>query len=291
MKAWLRKHQLLSFFILSYALAYLAVFGFIYLNPGQPMPAWSPAWFVFAFSPTISAVFLSWVTHGLPGVKHLLSGFARWKVSVGWYFAAFFLFLGPLMIALVYIALGNPAPGLRAGWTIPLLLAQVFTQFFSGPVSEEAGWRGFALPRLEGKVNALLSSLILGVVWTFWHLPLFYLTGATQVSIPMPIYLGLVLTLTVYMTWLFNNTGGSLIITTLAHFSYNLTGTLLTGPLSLIPAMIFYLTAGPLLFLIVIGIVIYYGPKNLSRKPVSELPFQRTERDPVRTEAPQGMMT
>jgi membrane protease YdiL (CAAX protease family) len=148
-------------------------------------------------------------------------------------------------------------------------------QFFAGPASEEAGWRGFALPCLEAKYSALVSSLILGVIWTFWHLPLFYLTGATQMSIPLPIYLVLTITLTTYLTWLFNNTRGSLMITTLAHYAYNLTGTLLTGPLSLMPAMVFYLTAGPLLFLLVVGIVIYFGPGNLSRKPAAEMPFQR----------------
>ena len=277
MRVWLRHHQLISFFVLSYAIAYIAVFGYIYLQPGQPLQPWSPIWFLFVFSPTISAIFLAWVSGGFTEVKRLLSGFIRWKVGLRWYFAAAFLFIGPLMIALIYIALGNSPIGLKPGWTIPLLVAQMFTQFFAGPASEEAGWRGFALPRLEAKYNALVSSLILGVIWTFWHLPLFYLTGATQMSIPMPIYLLLTITLTTYMTWLYNNTRGSLIITTLAHYSYNLTGTLLTGPLSLMPAMVFYLTAGPLLFLIVIGVVIYFGPKNLSRKPLAEMPFQRIE--------------
>jgi membrane protease YdiL (CAAX protease family) len=275
MQAWLRKHQLLSFFILSYAIAYTAVFGYIYLQPGQAMAPWSLTWFVFVFSPTISAIFLAWIDGGVTAVKRLLAGFVRWKVGVRWYFAAAFLFIGPLVIAVIYIALGNTPIGLRPGWTIPLLVAQMFTQFFAGPASEEAGWRGFALPRLEAKYNALVSSLILGVIWTFWHLPLFYLTGATQMSIPLPIYLALTITLTTYMTWLFNNTRGSLIITTLAHYSYNLTGTLLTGPLSLMPAMVFYLTAGPLLFLLVIGIVIAFGAGNLSRKPATEMPFQR----------------
>jgi membrane protease YdiL (CAAX protease family) len=272
---WIKKHQLISFFVLSYVIAYLAVFGYIYLYPDQPMAAWSLTWFLFVFSPTISAVFLAWVIGGISEVKHVLSGFTRWKVGVGWYLAAIFLLLGPFVISLIYIALGNPATGLRQGWTIPLLLGQVFIQFFAGPASEEAGWRGFALPRLESKYSALVSSLILGVIWTFWHLPLFYLTGASQMTIPLPIYLVLVITVTIYLTWLFNNTRGSLIITTLAHFSYNLTGTLLTGPLSLMPAMVFYVTAGPMLFLIVVGAVIYYGPKNLSRKPVTELPFGR----------------
>jgi membrane protease YdiL (CAAX protease family) len=272
---WIKKHELTSFFVLSYAIAYISVFGYIYLKPGQPMAAWSLVWFFFVFSPTISAVFCAWALGGWSEVKHVLSGFTRWKVGFGWYFAAAFLLLGPFVISLIYISLGNPATGLRPGWTIPLLLGQVFTQLFAGPASEEAGWRGFALPRLEAKHSALVSSLILGVIWTFWHLPLFYLTGATQMSIPMPIYLVLTISVSTYLTWLYNNTRGSLIITTLGHFSYNLTGTLLTGPLSLMPAMVFYLTAGPLLFLIVVGVVVYYGPKNLSRKPVTELPFQR----------------
>jgi hypothetical protein len=79
------------------------------------------------------------------------------------------------------------------------------------------------------------------------------------------------------MTWLYNNTHGSLIITILAHFTYNLTG-FLTGVLLLMPAMLFYLTAGPMLFIIVIGIVIVFGPRYLSKKPVAELPFRREEK-------------
>jgi membrane protease YdiL (CAAX protease family) len=275
MKTWIRKHQLIAFFILSYALMYVPYFGHIWLRPGEPVPLWTPVWFIGVFSPTVSAIFVAWVVGGAVEVKRLLSGFARWKVSWFWYFAASFLLWAPFVIALVYMALGNPPAGLRAGWTVPLLLLQVFYQLFSGPLSEEAGWRGFALPRLEAKYNALVSSLILGVIWTFWHLPLFYTPGATQMSIPMPIYLLLVVTVTTYLTWLYNNTRGSLVITVLAHWAFNLTGTVLTGPLSLMPAMVFYLTAGPLLFLATVGIVIYYKPKYFSRKPVEELPFIR----------------
>jgi membrane protease YdiL (CAAX protease family) len=275
MKSMIRKYQLIAFFVLSYAMAYITLFGYIYLRPGQPMPLFHFGWLIFPFSPTISAIFCSWVIGGWTEVKNLLSGFTRWKVGLGWYFAATFLLIGPFAISLVYIALGNPPTGLRAGWTIPLLLGQICYQFVVGPLSEEAGWRGFALPRLESKYNALVSSLILGVIWNFWHLPLFYLTGQPQMGIPMPLYLLLTVTLTIYLTWLYNNTHGSLIITTLAHFSYNLTGVVIYGPLSLMPAMTFYMTAGPLLFLVVVGVVVYFKPKYLSRKPLSDLPFQR----------------
>ena len=274
MKTWIQKHALITFFVLSYALMYGVYFGHIWLRPGEPVPLWTPIWFIGAFSPTLSALFVSWVVGGLGEVKRLLLGFTRWKLGWFWYLAATFLLWAPFLIALVYIALGNLPAGLRSEWTLPMLLLQVFYQLFSGPLSEEAGWRGFALPRLEAKYNALVSSLILGVIWTFWHLPLFFLTGATQMGIPMPIYLLLVVSVTIYMTWLFNNTRGSLVITVLAHWSFNLTGTLITGPLSLMPAMVFYMTSGPLLFLAVVGIVIYFKPNYLSRKPATELPFE-----------------
>jgi membrane protease YdiL (CAAX protease family) len=237
-----------------------------------PLPNWSLPWFLFVFSPTISAIVVEWIVSGLPGVKRMLSGLLRWKVGLRWYLAAGFLLLGPMVIALVYALLGNPVTGLRPGVTIPLLLYQVFFQLFSGPASEETGWRGFALPRLQSKYSALVSSLILGVIWTCWHIPLFFLTGATQMSIPFPIYLLLVGTVTVYLTWLYNNTSGSLLITILAHFAYNLTGTLITGPLSLMPPMVFYMTAGPLLFLLVVGTVIGFGPKTMSKKSIREIP-------------------
>ena len=77
-------------------------------------------------------------------------------------------------------------------------------------------------------------------------------------------------TLSVYLTWLYNNTGGSLIITTLAHWSFNLTGVLITGPLSLMPAPAFYMTASPLLLGMTIWVIARYGPKRLSRLPEAE---------------------
>jgi hypothetical protein len=81
----------------------------------------------------------------------------------------------------------------------------------------------------------------------------------------------LVVTVTLYLTWLYNNTRGSLVITVLAHFFYNLTG-FLTGPLGLMPPMVFYMTAGPLLGLLVIAGIFVFGPKHLSKKPAAQLP-------------------
>lgn len=271
MIAWVRKHALLSFFVLTYVIAFGTTFAYIALFPGQPSQRWSLDWFLNAFSPTISALILAWVIGGGNEVKRLLSGFTRWNVGLRWYFAAAFLVLGPLAFALVYGALGNPVPGLQPGWTLPLIVGQLIFQLFSGPLAEEAGWRGFALPRLQEKYNALVSSLILGVIWCCWHIPLFFLPGASQQSIPFPIYLMLVVTLGVYFTWLYNNTHGSLIITVLAHFCFNLSGGFIAGILGLLPAMILNMAAGSMLVLVVIGIVIAFGPRTLSKKSGAEL--------------------
>lgn len=275
MKTWIQKHSLLAFFILTYAIAFGTTFTYIYLQPGRPSQNWSMAWFLNAFSPTISALILSWIIGGWNEIRNLLAGFTRWKVGWFWYFAAAFLFLGPLAVALVYGALGNAAPGLAPGMTASAILAQVIFTLFSGPMSEEAGWRGFALPRLQGKYNALASSLILGVIWCCWHIPLFFLPGSSQQGIPFPIYLMLVVTLGVYFTWLYNNAHGSLVITVLAHFSFNLSGGFIAGTLGLLPPMVLYIAAGSLLVLTVIGVIVYFGVNTLSRKPAIEFPFSK----------------
>jgi membrane protease YdiL (CAAX protease family) len=274
MKAWIQRHPLIAFFSLTYAIAFGTTFTYILLYPGRASERWSLDWFLNAFSPTISALILAWIIGGGNEVKHLLSGFTRWNVALRWYVAAAFLFLGPLAFALVYGALGNPVPGIQAGTTISMILGQLVFNLFSGPLAEEAGWRGFALPRLQSRYNALTSSLILGVIWCLWHLPLFFLPGASQQGIPFPIYLLLVVTLSIYFTWLYNNTRGSLIITVLAHFSFNISGGFLVGTLGLLPPMVLYMVAGSTLVLTVIGIIWHFGGKTLSKKPSAELPVQ-----------------
>jgi len=273
MKTWIQKHPLLSFFALTFALAFGTTFTGIYLDPEATVVPWSLEWFLNAFSPTISALVVTALIGGWPEIKRLLSGFTRWNVGLRWYLAAMFLFLGPLAFALVYIALGNSPEGLAPGLTTTAILGQLLFTLFSGPLAEEAGWRGFALPRLQERYNAFVSSLVLGVIWCFWHLPLYFKPGSSQQGIPFPVYLMLVVTLGIYFTWLYNNTQGSLVISVLAHFSFNLSGGFIAGTLGLLPPMILYVAAGSLLVLTVVFVVIYFGVKTLSRKPDEELRF------------------
>ena len=268
-KAWVIQHQLASFFTLSYAIMYAAVFGAMQFK----IPFYGPVWFLAIFSPTISALIVSAVTGGMGAVRKLLQGYTRWNAGGRWYLAALFLLALPVAVALIYQALGNPVRGLAPGMTTAALIGQFIFTFFSGPFAEEGGWRGFALPRLQGKYNALVSSVILGVLWTCWHIPMYFYPLPSTLMI-FPVFIVINTVLTVIMTWLYNNTRGSLVITILAHFCFNLVGGFVTGTLGMMPMNIFLMVAVPGLALWFLWIVIYFGPKYLSRKPLVELPFE-----------------
>ena len=260
-RRWVSRHQLVSFFGLAYALMFASTFAYI---AGVPLP-YQLVWFVSIFSPTIAAASIVFLLGGLPAIRNLLGGFTRWKVGIRWYLAALFLIAAPLAAALVYMVSGNSVKGVAPGVTAWALIGQFVFTLFSGPLAEEAGWRGFALPRLQQRHGALVASLILGTLWAGWHIPLFFESGPAHPGIPFPIYFAIVLVLSILFTWLYNNTGGSLLITSMAHLSFNLNGAFITGSLGLLPMNVFFMTAGPALGVFVLIVVLYFGPASLSR--------------------------
>ena len=132
----------------------------------------------------------------------------------------------------------------------PLLLVVTFPLIliFGGPLFEEGGWRGFALPRLERRHGPLVGSLILGILWACWHLPLFWITvwGTPPTILNMVLFVPTVVFMTIVYTWVFNNTKGSVLIAILLHTSFDL----LVGPVGLLfpaPVVTGYGGAVPLL--------------------------------------------
>ncbi len=119
-------------------------------------------------------------------------------------------------------------PFFAAPWTlVPFLLGI----FLKGPFLEEPGWRGYALVRLQAKWNALQSSLILGVIWALYHLPLFFMQGSFHhswgaMSAWFWLFMGQVICMTIVMTWIFNNTRRSTLGAILFHFVANIAATL-----------------------------------------------------------------
>jgi membrane protease YdiL (CAAX protease family) len=217
-----------------------------------------------AFGPLVSAFSLTYLNEGKEGMKNLLKRGVDYKFKKRWYVPIFFLF--PIITggALLLVMLsGESLPELSV-LSNPFLIAVgfVYIFFLGGPFQEEWGWRGYALNRLQARWNALISSLILGVIWGMWHLPLFFISGTIQSQTPIWGFMILILCGTILFTWLYNNTDGSILAAMLFHTMNNLSffifPTLETtlGGLYLLILNVVFVTA----------ILIIWGPKTLVRE-------------------------
>jgi hypothetical protein len=264
--SWIRGHRLVAFFALAYAIT-AAAFGAYLAIPTLP---YGPFWLVGIFSPTLAALLVAGMIGGLAEIKRLLSGFTRWGIGWRWYLACTIMVLGPLALAVVWMAFGNEAPGPASGLTPLILLGLVLYTLVSGPLAEEAGWRGFALPRLQERHGALTASVLLGVLWAFWHVPQYFVPNTTM--IPFPIFVPQVIALAILFTWIYNNTRGSLVATVLTHFCFNFSGAFLAGYLGLMPPMLLYVGGGVMVGIWTLLVIVFAGPKFLSRRPREDLP-------------------
>ena len=173
----------------------------------------------------LSAFVISSVLARRTGVRDLMGSLATWRVQPVWYIIA--LMAWPLLIIasslLDTLSNGQPVSLYVAGLlTIePLSAVILFCTIFllGGPLQEEPGWRGFALPRLQFLYNPIIASIILGFLWQLWHIPLyftgFYPFDAMAIGMRFVTFLPGVI---VY-TWLYNRSGGNLLIAVLFHAS------------------------------------------------------------------------
>jgi membrane protease YdiL (CAAX protease family) len=181
---------------------------------------WWP-WLVFgagSFGPGVSLAALAVVAliEGRRGVGALLGQLTRWRVGWRWYAVAVGL---PVAATLLAVALnerlGAPPPTAEqlAGWPSAVLLFPLYFALFGA--AEELGWRGYVLPRFQRRHGALVATVQLAALSALWHAPLF-LTG----SIPWS-DLAFLLTGYVVLTWLYNSTGGSVLLVMLSHATLN----------------------------------------------------------------------
>ena len=176
---------------------------------------------------------MTWLTLGKEGVIALLKRFLIWRVGWKWYLVAFLLYPAIMVSAVLLNAALSYTPidfrevfahkifGPSANLLVFIVPFFLFDAIANG---EEIGWRGYVLPRLQAKHNALVSSLILGVIWGFWHFPKFLAPGNDS---SFALFMVKVMADAILYTWLFNNTKGSLLLTTLFHASGNTAGVFL----------------------------------------------------------------
>jgi CAAX protease family protein len=102
-----------------------------------------------------------------------------------------------------------------------MLAATLLSTLVGGQAGEEIGWRGYALPRLAARFGLGSASVLLGLVWAIWHLPLFLVPEADTWGQSFPLYLLQVTALSVAIAWLFANTRSSLFPVMLMHAAVN----------------------------------------------------------------------
>lgn len=238
-KMMVRKYALPFFFLLAYLFTWshwlpqaltargsasIQVPGFVTLLAG--------------YGPALAAIILSSLAYGRQGLRELFGRLLRWRVGIQWYVVALFL---PVVVTVLAITInkwtGGATPDFSTAefpfgpastplWQKLLILFLVFTLGFDG-LGEELGWRGFALPKLLQSRSPLVASLILGTFWAIWHFPYALTEGTFLSEVPLHWFFINLLAVSILYTWIFLNTGGSLLLTLLFHAAGNITSNLL----------------------------------------------------------------
>jgi membrane protease YdiL (CAAX protease family) len=253
----------ISFFVLTYAVAWMLWAPLVIFRDSIPSPLGFVLGTLGTLVPsTLGLIFVGLLT-GRPGVRRLLRRLVHGRIGLRWYLAVLALtMLAPLGLG-VSILLGGEIPAVDTT-IFGVLFLFAFSIFPGSALGEELGWRGFALPRMQARHSALKTSLTIGILWGSWHLPL-WLTGREShpISLFGPFVVAVIAT-SVICTWLYNNTGGSLLIIVLYHAAINLPITVLFSPLGsqqTLPLLIYV----ALTVVAATAIVITNGAEHLSR--------------------------
>jgi len=184
---------------------------------------------------------IAWRWPGASGVRKLLKQVTRWRVHVGWYLVAL---LGPIPLLLlgdlIYAMLGGAAPhqwvAMPSGTAEGGMSAVLFTigAVIAGAIGEELGWRGFGQARLQTGIGALWAAIVIGLLWSTWHLWPVAVPGGLSLfdwtDFPQT-YLRLTSTAVLY-AWLYNSSRGSLLVVLVAHGAFNLDSSIVQTPAS-----------------------------------------------------------
>jgi hypothetical protein len=263
-------------FAFTWALWWLAALEARGLISSLPIPAQG----LGVLGPLVAAVVLTAREGGRARLRSLLGRIVRWRVAPVWYGV---VLLGPVLLYLatlaLEVALGGQPPsfGALAG-ALPTVLVYAALMVVLVSLGEEVGWRGYALPALQARHGALLASVVLGTMWALWHLPLFFNPDMFYSNMPFVVQLAIQVPMAILFTWVFNSTGGSVLMAILLHSMINASGQLwkVMPEYSVEPASAAEAAAATthmnFMFAIVIGVaavvvVLVYGPRNLSRHP------------------------
>jgi membrane protease YdiL (CAAX protease family) len=175
--------------------------------------------YVAAFGPSLAGFIMAGSIEGRAGLRRLLARTIPTWSGLPWYVAVLILFPAVNLLA-AWVLVPESLAGVPS-WDRVLYLLPLTLVTDTGPVGEEFGWRGFALPRLLRRWRPLAAALILGAIWWAWHLPTFFISTLSQSRLSIPVFLINSLALSVIMTWLYQRTRGDLLLMILVHLVAN----------------------------------------------------------------------
>ncbi len=194
------------FFLLAFATSWALWLPLVWWTPSEALR--QSLLVAGTFGPSIGAALLIVARRGRTGLRLELAEQWNWRLPVALW--ALILF-GPAVIVVAAIVVAQ-ALGAPAGeWNDPgqlylILPVFLYVVVLGGPLGEEFGWRGFALPRLEQRLHPTAAVVVLGLVWGLWHLPLFWIEGTVQQQMPPAAFLAQVTVTSVIYGWLWNET-------------------------------------------------------------------------------------
>jgi len=270
----LKKHPLISYFLITFLVTW-GIAGLFFLFPDQVVrltmkeaDAYHPLFRFAVAAPTLSAFLVILVLRGKQGLLSYLARYLDFSISHRWYALVFGGIVGfGFLLRFVERSTGVEVPVLPFSWSTFILFAGYWLLYDPGPLSEEGGWRGFALPLLQRRLSPFWSGIILGTVWTLYHLPSFYISTLNQSNFAstFPLFSISTIALTLFMTYAYNATRGNLPLMILIHLAYNLTG-------ALVPMNMQYFALFSCLFLVGSLLLSRLRPATPMVEPIPELP-------------------
>jgi len=258
----MKKHTLIWFIILAYGLSWIVEIPLALQSNGIIHKIIPYSFhYLTGYGPLIVSAVMTGLSGGAEGLKDLWQRLTKWQVEPVWWLVAVSpLFIYLLVSTALWLIQGQKPDLIILGQVDhlpPLGLGAILLWILTFGIGEETGWRGFALPRLQNGRKALSATILLWMFWALWHLPLFFYSY--DLSIIPGMLIGL-LGGAITFTWLYNSTGGSVLITAIWHGLFNYTTACISCKIGLIAAVI-----SALVMVWAVLIVVIFKPTNLSR--------------------------
>ena len=222
MTEMIRRNQVVFFFLITFLISWTLWIGvgIIGQDPESPLVV------LGVYGPTLAAVIVSGIVGKGAAIRKLLRGVILWRVGIQWYAIAL---LGPWVLELlsigIYSGLSGTTPDVplpSVGIVVGAILATLLMNILLPGLGEEPGWRGFALPMLQGRWSPVVASLGIGLVWAVWHFPGYWMGNGIHNAPPL-LFVVWVLPFAGLIAWVFNSAKRSILLAILLHASLNTT--------------------------------------------------------------------